>query len=585
MSFRSRIFDWRNRTTIRKQLGMVTALLVALNIGFLIAFNYSMQLRENIRQQGVAMERLTTLENQRLDSYLSELEDYSLLLRSDANFMELIAREQPLSYTQRLDMENAFKTMFYYRNDLSRMELYALRQGCMLSIDSRNRKVQRRENVSAEALDDYDVFTAAPDYLSLQADADGFLVMSRTIIDSPRKTPLAVMRIYVTASQIDELRRSHVNQSERLFLFDEAGREYASEGEGGAAVWQTLEEGGQQCGLAGESCLIAASPAGASGYVLALAKPMAVANAATIQTRNVSIILGLLALSLTVALAIWFIHVLTEPLSTLAGRMQEIGEGDFAAKTDLQGSYEITGLSEEVNHMLENVSGLIDRTYVATLNERTAQLAALEAQTNPHFLFNTLQAISTEAIMEGDQRVYRMITALAAVLRYSIKGGNLAMLKAELDNVDKYLLLQKARFGSRLEYTVEADEALYTCNVPKMGLLTLVENSIIHGMDGQTDGLKIAISCQLTQNGVRLCVRDDGNGMEPQRVVELNEMMAAGTGLNTQRIGLSNLASRIQLLYNGKARLTIESRQAVPRRTEVSLMIPTEVFYVPSVDS
>ena len=76
----------------------------------------------------------------------------------------------------------------------------------------------------------------------------------------------------------------------------------------------------------------------------------------------------------------------------------------------------------------------------------------MEAQTNPHFLFNTLQAIATEAILAEDEKVYRMITTLASLLRYTIRGGNLTDLKTELVYVDKYLTLQKARFGERLQY-------------------------------------------------------------------------------------------------------------------------------------
>jgi len=226
--------------------------------------------------------------------------------------------------------------------------------------------------------------------------------------------------------------------------------------------------------------------------------------------------------------------------------------------------------------MSQSISELIDRTYVASLNERTARLAALEAQTNPHFLFNTLQAIATEAILAEDQKVYRMITTLASLLRYSIKGGNLAALSTELEYAGKYLSLQKARFGDRLQYEINAEQALMPREVPKLGLLALVENSIVHGMRDSVDAIHLSITCEAVEGMADIRVTDDGAGIPGERLQELRRMLEDDAVVDTRNIGVGNLASRLRLLYDGRARMIIDSVSEPERRTLVRILIPIE---------
>jgi hypothetical protein len=171
--------------------------------------------------------------------------------------------------------------------------------------------------------------------------------------------------------------------------------------------------------------------------------------------------------------------------------------------------------------MMDSIQELIEKTYVAQLSERTAQLTALEAQTNPHFLFNTLQAISTQAIVRGQEEIYNMITSLASLLRYSGKGGNLAALETEIDHVEKYLSLQKARFGDPLAYELSAEPSLLLMMVPKLGLLSLAENSITHGFKGGVTEIRILIHAEKQGGDMVLQVWDDGCGIEKDKLNEL----------------------------------------------------------------
>jgi two-component system sensor histidine kinase YesM len=170
-----------------------------------------------------------------------------------------------------------------------------------------------------------------------------------------------------------------------------------------------------------------------------------------------------------------------------------------------------------------------------------------------------------------------MITTLAALLRYTIKGGNLIDLDTELKYVDKYLTLQKARFGDRLQYAIDVDPALLACSVPKLGLLALVENSIVHGIQGDVESIRLSISCKARDGMADICVEDDGAGISEAQLQRLRESLQDETVVVMQNIGIGNLSSRLRLLYGDRARLEIDSTSEPTRHTTVRILIPLEV--------
>lgn len=566
---------WRNRTPIRVQLSLVVSAGVALLCALLILYSYMTQRSANLRHEATAMRRVLELESRQLDTYVDELCAFSLQLRNDSAFMEALVQPNPANYARQQTLETAFRTQFYSRDDLVWMELYVIRPGLLLRMDNPRRKVQSLEYAPPEALDDYDAFSQAPGYLSIRPADDGFLRITRTIIDSPRTTPLAVVRFLVDTTLPDRLNRRHGENDERLYLFDASGAAFVGD-ESSGAVLAAVREGQSYLNLDGQRALLVASEPGDRG-IIAAAKPLSVINAALNRARNITIAIGIGALIVISLTLLGSIHAMMKPLEALAGLTRRVGKGKFDERAELEGSPEMVDLSENVNRMIENISELIDRTYMASLNERTAQLAALEAQTNPHFLFNTLQAISTEAILAGDTKVYRMITTLASLLRYTIKGGNLADLATELEYCGKYLTLQKARFGERLQYEIDADEALLGQSVPKLGLLALVENSIVHGMRGSVDAVRLTIACKAGPGEADIRVTDDGAGIPEERLRELREQMKDETIVVMQNIGIGNLSSRLRLLYEGRASLEIDSVSEPRRRTTVRIRIPLEV--------
>lgn len=574
---------WRNHTTIQRQLSILVSLSVAVVMMLMVVYNYLAQANSNKEQQISAMSRVLELERQQLDDYITELRTFSLQLRNNSDFMSLLTQTTPLDYEQRQIIENALKAIFYSRRDLLTYDLYLINIDTCFSMNSKLRKVRTSDNITAMNFPGYDRFTSKPDFCSIMQDeGEGFLSITRGIVNSPQDTLLAIVRFTVNDDIIAAMSKSHVMQGEYLYLVDEQENVYYSGIDLDQETMPALlgdipmESSSFSTMVNGIDMLCISTKSNYNLYLAAL-KPKTVINAYLNTTRNLSIVLGIALAMLAMLLVIYWVRFITTPLSELAHRLRSVGSGNFKTKAHLEGSYEIIGLSEDVNNMIESVNTLIESTYIAELNERTAKLVALEAQMNPHFLFNTLQAISTQAIVNKQEGIYKMVTALAGILRYTIRGGNLTTLDTELDNIEKYLMLQRARFGDKLTYELIVDEGLRELNVPKLGVLSLTENSIVHGFTNDVDTIHVQIQCSILRNNVYLSVSDSGYGIRPDKIEELRVALDKPTTFNPQNIGLTNLASRLKLLYNGSARIKITSSDA-PRQTKITMIIPLEVM-------
>ena len=201
--FKSRVWSWRNRTTIRTQLSLIVGFAVTFTMALLITFNYFSQANANSARQVSMIYRVLELESNNLDNYMTELRTFSLQLRNDATFMELAVKTAPLNFNQRQAIESALKTAFYSRGDITDMELFLVRQRLKYSLSRTDRKVALTTGADASLLPDYEIFTAKREFISITADDTGFLRITRTIIDSPRETPLAIVRFTVDIRTVE----------------------------------------------------------------------------------------------------------------------------------------------------------------------------------------------------------------------------------------------------------------------------------------------------------------------------------------------------------------------------------------------
>ena len=217
------------------------------------------------------------------------------------------------------------------------------------------------------------------------------------------------------------------------------------------------------------------------------------------------------------------------------------------------------------------------------LSKRQAQYQALQNQINPHFLYNTLESIRSEALIAGLDSVANMCEALAGFFRYTISNmENLVTVEQEIDNIKTYFYIQQYRFGQRLQLEIhcpeEDREIAEKCLIPKLTFQPIVENAIIHGIEQKVGNGKVTIHMMLTGKRLLIRISDDGVGMDPEMLNRINNQMTERSvgGKSRGGIAVSNVHNRIKLLFGEDYGLAVYSTKGVGTDVEITLPRTTE---------
>ena len=278
-----------------------------------------------------------------------------------------------------------------------------------------------------------------------------------------------------------------------------------------------------------------------------------------------------------VLITIHFSKSLTKPLKQLARQMDRLSNVDFGTSeisfSDTSRKDEIGLLQKSFRLMIRKIQNLIKEDYVKQLAIRDSEYRTLQAQINPHFMYNTLDSIYWMAINNKQNQIATMIFSLGKLLRESIKYGDdfnkLIPLREELQLLDHYIIIQKIRFQDKIHFQKNIQDNAYDCLLPKLILQPLVENSVNYGVETTAHTCQIIVNAELKEGYLLLCIEDNGIGIENNLLekLESGKRKPQGSG-----IGLHNINSRLQIIYNQKNLLSIKN--AVPQGTVVTLKIP-----------
>lgn len=218
---------------------------------------------------------------------------------------------------------------------------------------------------------------------------------------------------------------------------------------------------------------------------------------------------------------------------------------------------------------------------------KKAEIVSLQSQINPHFLYNTLEVIRSEAIINHDFEAAEMAEALANYFRYNIsKRKDIVTVGEELDNIDNYISIQKRRFGSKITYKIQYDtdkREIRQAMIPKLTLQPLVENAIYHGIEKKAKGGTVVVHAATTEKRLIIRVVDDGPGMDQQTLDEI-ELKIQGKLKSDSKpkndkhggIALANVNQRIKMLYGEHYGLSFTSTKGMGTEAEITIPYYTE---------
>jgi two-component system, sensor histidine kinase YesM len=294
------------------------------------------------------------------------------------------------------------------------------------------------------------------------------------------------------------------------------------------------------------------------------------------MVKTFLIIIFILMFVVVTMFGIRFARNITLPLENLVDGMQYVKVGDFkqarkkALTTSAFQDDEVGKLQQNFQTMIQQIDELINENYSKQLTIKETEFKALQAQINPHFLYNTLESINWLAKGNGQSQISKMVEALGFLLRNSISLKQpLITIEEELNVVKNYVVIQKYRFEDRLDFHLQVDLDIVGFYIPKLTLQPLVENAIHYALEPKIDPCKISIYSIVDKETIKLIVEDDGPGMESTFIEKLKKGEVKTRG---QGVGLSNINDRIKLSYGERYGINIESEPN--NGTKVIIVLP-----------
>jgi two-component system, sensor histidine kinase YesM len=301
--------------------------------------------------------------------------------------------------------------------------------------------------------------------------------------------------------------------------------------------------------------------------------------------KEVNIIKGILQVTFLICLLATFaVSVLisgriASKLVKMRKLVELVKKGNLDLKINVSGSDEVAGLAEGFNSMVARLKYLIEKEYNENLLRKEAELNLLQAQINPHFLYNTLGSIKSLAKDEGAEKATEMIQSLSNVFRYNLgRGKSMVTVGEELENIKNYLMLQQYRFEDKIKVAYDVDSRILEESILTMTLQPIVENCIIHGFEPKQGTGLLQIKGRHLDDHIKIYVIDDGVGMSVEKEQEINAVLENSRQFidsqDLRRIGIYNVNSRLKYRFGGQYGLEIH-RNANEGVT-VEIMLPVK---------
>lgn len=290
-------------------------------------------------------------------------------------------------------------------------------------------------------------------------------------------------------------------------------------------------------------------------------------------------LIGLLFLCIVsgASFAAWSLsNKVTNPIRNLMKAMKKVEEGDLNVSIKEEAYEEVAELSLSFNKMIQEIQVLLDNTNEEHIKLRKAELKALQAQINPHFLYNTLDSILWLNRTGMRDEVQTLVESLTTFFRIGIsKGKDIITLREELEHVESYLKIQSIRYANKFDYSISVEDNMLDYKIPKLVLQPLVENAIYHGVKLIFGKGHIKVTVKDLDTQWEISVSDTGKGMPEEKLQLLNKYLQGYKDVELNIYGVANVNERLQIIFGKEAGLIYESEEGVG--TKVKMRLPKEI--------
>lgn len=262
---------------------------------------------------------------------------------------------------------------------------------------------------------------------------------------------------------------------------------------------------------------------------------------------------------------------ISKPLIVLNQSMEQFSKGDYSSRAHFLYNDEIGQLGSTFNNMVQKNEHLIKTAYISKIHQREAELNALQAQINPHFLYNMISAIQWTAYRNKQNEIAEMAYSLGQVFRISLnRGSNIIRVREEYELIKVYLNLQSVRFEGAFDYTLDFPEEVMDLRIPKLLMQPLVENCVVHGIDSSKSKMHIDAGIKSMDGHIHIYVNDTGKGIPPEVLEKLPAGLVGEDTAPTSHFAMRNINERLRFLFGDDYRFDISSALGSGTKIEIS---------------
>lgn len=572
-------------------MSFCTLILVSLAIFLLISMNYT---KNSIVKNSTDYTRQLIFQvNKNIDSYIEYMENTSQMIVRSQDVQEYLFQDDPkdVKEEQRNRVINQFETVMNSRSDIRNVAVIG-NNGRML-INQGNSKLNPYHTISDEEwykntkkLKNGEFALSISHVQNAIAGSYPWVItLSRGIYNYSTKNMEGIMFIDLNYRTINDLCKVvSLGEKGYIYLLDKDGKiiyhpqqQLLNSGLKVEEIQSVMDISGKKDSFVkksdGDTKVYTVAGSEKTGwtvvgvsYMSELLKDRKIANFTYIITSVLLLIAG-------AAVAVLISRAVTKPIKVLDHSMKEVSKGNFDVKVeDETGTNEIGRLNTTFHIMIREIKRLTAQNIHDQEEKRKAEMRALQAQINPHFLYNTLDSIIWMAESgKHNREVVLMTASLAKLLRRSIGNDDeLVTIEQEIEYTKTYLTIQRMRYQDKLEFNVIVDPDILNIKVVKLTLQPLVENAIYHGIKYSDHKGTIRLKGYLMGSDVMIEVADNGMGMDDQELKEI--FTEHDTGEKSNGVGVYNVQNRLQLYYGSDYGLTYQSRKGAG--TIVTVRIP-----------
>lgn len=574
--------------TLRNQilLGFMLVMVIVLaSVGLFTYNQVSVLLRNNAEKH---IQQTAAQATGKLDVLLRQVDSFTAQVATNAAVQRLLEREtsgQAISFQDRQLIQQEVRSSEAYTTGIRSVELYTSDYDKLLPLTDES----LIERVPAEWIRRTDDGKGQLIWLGMDARYPNVVIAMRKVRLIDRSFAQAgyvlvqVDKSYFELAETAGQGSSTEGNAEYMALVDENGETITSDL---PDEWSESlrEDGGTTAMLDGEHYIVVRRVSETTGWSIMMLTPVRYATEGVSVLRTailVSIMVGgLLFLVLTFILS----TMITRPILSLIRAMRSARLGSLKPIPVASRTLEINELGHTYNQMAESLNELIDVVYQKEIIQSRTELKALQAQINPHFLFNTLEAFYWALEDKGEEELARIVVAMSGLFRYVISRADeeeWVTVGDELEHAERYLTIMDMRMMDRLSWRIEAEEEYRKVPIPKLLVQPLVENAILHGVEQKLGAGTVVISVKPSERRgyIVIEVADDGPGMPAEKIDEVYASFKEGRveSAKGSGIALANVEKRLRLYFE-EDRGGLVIRSEAGKGTRISFVIPMRLW-------